>query len=270
MNFMQFLSLQRAELLDRLVRKAVKYDSTLIFDLEDTLYDIEGVKTSEIKAWGRAELTRFAHLRNDLFRPKKGRRTDQPFRQQIRGPRLACFHGTVILTTCNRTEIYFTSDDLPVVQRDLLQFFAQEGADSCYTYLEFDCVFHLCRVVSGFDSAILGETEIQHQVKCAYQESCKLFPLSAQLHFLFQKALKVGKLLRSTYPHVRGMETLERVLWAILQKHGVEISRARTLFVGASKTNRALFTYFRSKGMQEADLCSKYPNPSSTAKGGFL
>ncbi len=80
----------------------------------------------------------------------------------------------VFLKTCNRSEIYYGEGDVPD-----------------------EVARHLFRVVSGLESAIVGERAVQGQVKEAYYTAKDQRPLPAQLHKLFQSALQVGKRVRN-------------------------------------------------------------------------
>jgi len=112
--------------------------------------------------------------------------------------------GTVILATCNRTEIYVTTRDIPsglkvlkdfmssysgMTEQDLEQFLYQPN---CY-----DAISHLFRVAAGLDSMILGESQILGQVKEAYQAAVKAGASDGVLNSLFQKAIFIGKKVRT-------------------------------------------------------------------------
>lgn len=101
-------------------------------------------------------------------------------------------HATIVLSTCNRTEIYFSSPDLSECHSELLSFLRSEHLDEpfehrLYSYFGIDCLSHLCLVASGLDSAIVAETEIQRQVKMSYLRSSERAQLPSSLHFLFKK-----------------------------------------------------------------------------------
>ncbi|MDD3894636.1 MAG: glutamyl-tRNA reductase [Syntrophomonadaceae bacterium] len=112
--------------------------------------------------------------------------------------------GAVILTTCNRTEIYATTRSIEKGQKMLLEFLQEyAGFDdawlSQYIY-QSNCqeaILHLFRVVSGLDSMILGETEILGQVKDAYLYAMEAKVSDSVLNTLFQKAIYVGKKVRT-------------------------------------------------------------------------
>lgn len=81
----------------------------------------------------------------------------------------------VVLSTCNRMEIYYWSNAPENAQEHILSHFLGDGrgkldmASYFYSHQGEDALGHLCRVLSGLDSMVLGETEIFGQVKTAYQ-----------------------------------------------------------------------------------------------------
>ncbi|MGI5920833.1 MAG: glutamyl-tRNA reductase [Syntrophomonadaceae bacterium] len=110
--------------------------------------------------------------------------------------------GVVLLTTCNRTEIYVTArnqeDGLKVLKTFMEEY---SGIDNIseYTYQPscYNAISHLFRVAAGLDSMILGETQILGQVKEAYQKAMDYKASDGVLNALFQKALYVGKKVRT-------------------------------------------------------------------------
>src|SRR5262249_51645888 len=84
-------------------------------------------------------------------------------------------HTFILLSTCNRTEVYFSSEDLAQSHSYFLSILNQEVDEDfdqkLYSYFGKDCFLHLSRVTSGLDSAIVAETEIQGQVKSAYENA---------------------------------------------------------------------------------------------------
>lgn len=169
--------------------------------------------------------------------------------------------GTVLLSTCNRTEVYFGAEDLTeahgMILAELRQFIHEPFEQKLYSFFGADCFWHLAQVAAGLDSAILSETEIQQQVKQAYQAACIQGGLSCCLHFLFQKSLKISKEVRAAFPLPRGLPSLEKVLLQIARK---EFSNRhfKTLFIGNSQINRQIIPLFRSKGISSLTLCTRY------------
>ena len=77
-------------------------------------------------------------------------------------------HYFIILSTCNRTEVYFQSENLrhPYLHlKHLREDVVEDFNQKLYSYFGQSCLLHLCRVTTGLDSAIVAETEIQGQVK---------------------------------------------------------------------------------------------------------
>lgn len=167
----------------------------------------------------------------------------------------------VLLSTCNRTEIYFCSDDLVNTHTQLLTMLRKEIGEEfdqkLYSFFGFDCFFHLSRVTSGLDSAVLAETEIQGQVKNAYEQATSRCSLPGDLHYLFQKALKVGKKIRSEISLPRGLPNLEQAIFNTGKHFFTDLSNTRVLFVGASTINQKLIAFFNAKQVQEIALCNR-------------
>ena len=159
-------------------------------------------------------------------------------------------HYFVLLSTCNRTEIYFSSQDLAETHTYLLGILRVEVEEEfdhkLYSYFGTDCFSHLARVTLGLDSAIIAETEIQGQVKLAYENTSEYHSMPKDMHFLFQKSLGIAKKLRSELQLGRGMPNLEH---AILQtgKHMFQNpEKASLLFVGASDINQKIFAFLKN------------------------
>lgn len=175
----------------------------------------------------------------------------------------------VLLSTCNRTEIYFSSDDLAETHIQFLDILRRhldtDFDQKIYSFFGKDCLQHLARVASGLDSAIIAETEIQGQVRIAYEAAATIRLLPHELHFAFQKALKIGKQVRRELPLRRGMPDIEHaILSAATQTFG-DPKDARVLFVGASEINRKVLCFMKRKGIGQISLCNRSPGPALKA-----
>lgn len=151
----------------------------------------------------------------------------------------------VLLATCNRFEIYFSTEDLAETHSYLLGLLKEsiegEFEHKLYAYFSTDCFVHLAKVTAGLDSAILGETEIQGQVKTAYEKALLAKTASLELHFLFQKALHLAKHVRTTMPH--SGDLLAEVVGELCHP----FTGKNVLFVGLSEINRPLIKYLQKK-----------------------
>lgn len=185
--------------------------------------------------------------------------------QKIAGERARFFkHPTLVLSTCNRTEIYFSAEDLAEAHTDLLAFFRSQVEEpfehKLYSYFGIDCFSHLCRVSAGLDSAILAESEIQHQVKLAYNLSAKILVFPGCFHYIFQKALRIGKLTRAQLPLETGSATLNGTLWQLAEHYFDDLSKVRLLLVGYSEINRRLASFLQGKGLKFLTLATRNPD----------
>lgn len=185
-------------------------------------------------------------------------------------------HSTVLLSTCNRTEVYFCSNDLPLTHslilnllRDDLALFKEHFDQKLYSYFGHDCFKHLARVTAGLDSAIIAETEIQGQVKAAYENSLKHLDLPKELHYLFQKSLKIGKQIRTDLPMERGLPDIEQAVLAAGYQLLNNLEHARILFVGASDINCKILAFFKAKNFHQITLCNRSPDSAQAIARQF-
>lgn len=170
-------------------------------------------------------------------------------------------HHFILLSTCNRTEVYFSSEDLALTHTYLLSILRSDVEEECdqklYSYFGIDCFAHLIRVTTGLDSAILAETEIQGQVKLAYEQAMTYCSLPKELHFLFQKSLGISKKIRSTLQLGRGMPSLEHAIFNTGKYFFKELESPRILFVGASEINDKILAYLKSKELHDITICNR-------------
>lgn len=111
--------------------------------------------------------------------------------------------GLVLLMTCNRSEIYMSGTDTDFVWleqqfADTKKFPVEALKGAAMRYEGRSCLTHLCRVVCGLDSAVLGEVEIIRQVKQAYLAAKTRGQTDAEMNMVFQGALRLAKEVAET------------------------------------------------------------------------
>jgi glutamyl-tRNA reductase len=113
-------------------------------------------------------------------------------------------HEAMILTTCNRTELYVALDDTEAAMAALHQFWVRQRNvpltvvnQHTFVYLNQDAILHLFRVAAGLDSLIVGESQIMAQVKDAWQLAQRADTAPYFLDKLVNTALAVSKRVRS-------------------------------------------------------------------------
>ena len=165
----------------------------------------------------------------------------------------------VTLSTCNRSEIYFSGEDVAEIHTLLFKELREEITlpfeHALYAYFGRECFGHLALVTAGLDSAILAESDIQRQVKLAYAAASSERTLSSMLHFLFQKALKLGKEIRSTSKLFALNTQIEASIFEYVQSFFVQ--PMSILFIGNSEINRKIIRYFSRRGHKEMTLCTR-------------
>lgn len=170
-------------------------------------------------------------------------------------------HDFILLSTCNRTEIYFSSVDLTETHKYILGILRKdiEGdyEQKLYSFFGEDCFQHLARVTSGLDSAIIFETEIQGQIKVAYERACQYSNLSHHLHFLFQKCLRVAKKVRSGIPIERGVPDVEHAILNTGKHFFRQVENQEVLFIGASDINLKILHFLKNKSVENITLCNR-------------
>lgn len=180
-------------------------------------------------------------------------------------------HHLILLSTCNRTEVYFSSEDLTLTHSYLLNILRrgvnEDFDQKLYSYFGQDCLAHLCRVTTGLDSAIVAETEIQGQVKNAYEKAKEHRQLPHEMHYLFQKALQIGKKIRNVLPAKPGLPDIEHAIVQTGESLLKEKGNAKILFVGASNINIKILAHLKHKNYSDITLCNRsYDNAKNIAQ----
>lgn len=169
----------------------------------------------------------------------------------------------VLLSTCNRLEIYYSTKGWAEAY-DFFFTFMQSRVPSLASwhwdsYFGQACLAHLIGVVSGVKSANLFETEIKAQTKEAYARAQDKRILSKELHFLFQQAFFLAKKIRLHF----GLEKMGRSLGGLIQEaannHFCHLEEVSLLFVGASWINRQILSSFSPHLLKNIALCSRSP-----------
>jgi glutamyl-tRNA reductase len=110
------------------------------------------------------------------------------------------FNEVVILSTCNRTEIYFTTDfEEKIARQYIFEILGWDKAliEDTFIVTDKQAVEHIMKVACGFHSRILGEDQILGQIKDAYEEAVSIGTVKAELQKLFQYAVSCGKEFRT-------------------------------------------------------------------------
>lgn len=172
--------------------------------------------------------------------------------------------GSVILTTCNRTEIYATARDIEAGMPVLLQFmeeFSGLTPEELQNYLYqptcYDAMLHLFRVASGLDSMILGESQIISQVRDAYQKAVESHAADSVLNTLFQKAIHVGKLVRTETSIDRHPVSVSNAAVDLAQRLLGSLTDKTVLVIGAGEMSELTTRCLMSSGVQSVIVSNR-------------
>lgn len=173
----------------------------------------------------------------------------------------------VVLSTCNRIELYFSAEDLAEAHSVILGILKEEielpFEHHLYAYFGIDCFLHLAEVTAGLDSAIVAETDIQRQVKQAYETRGQSYSLASCIHYLFQKSLHLGKHVRSHCLLTSRGVTLPQLLFDLGGEVLSEIHNVPILLIGYSEINRQVISFLKYKGCRQLTLCSRSAREAS-------
>ncbi len=163
----------------------------------------------------------------------------------------------VILSTCNRVEIYAASasasrDTLAALQQFLVDWCAYRGPlnDEIYRLSEPDSIEHLFQVACGLDSLVLGETEILGQLKKSYDLALQHKHTGSRLNKAFQRAFNVAKQIRSETNIQRGSVSVGSVAVELAEKIFESLRDRQVMVIGAGDTSEKTARALLSRGAQ--------------------
>lgn len=176
--------------------------------------------------------------------------------------RVSGMGGVIIISTCNRVEIY-TSPEKHLLEADFRGLFAEvtglpEGeTEKAYIYKDEEAVRHLYRVASGLDSQLVGEIQILRQVKDAYFAALDLGSASGVLNRLFLSGIECGKLVRERTAISRGAVSVSLAAVNLAKKIFSDLQKKNVLIIGAGETGRLTAMHFMNAGVQRWKICNR-------------
>ena len=149
----------------------------------------------------------------------------------------------VVLSTCNRTELYVVVSDPVEAETTVLGMFARQAGmrpteliDGIYSQRNCDAARHLYRVTSGLESMIVGEAEVQGQVKRAYEAALAARTTGPMSNKLFRAALATGKRVRTDTAIGAGGASIASVAAEAARGALGELASRHVLIIGAGET----------------------------------
>jgi glutamyl-tRNA reductase len=168
------------------------------------------------------------------------------------------------VSTCNRTEIYLVASDTVEAETAALGVLAREASipptellGPLYSKRGHDAAAHLFRVTAGMDSMILGEAEIQGQVKRAYELALVEGATGAILNRLFRGALAAGKRARSETAIGEKGVSIPSVAVELAQRNLGDLASRRVLLLGAGETSELTARALSARGVEAVFVANR-------------
>ncbi|GKW01918.1 glutamyl-tRNA reductase [Pectobacterium carotovorum] len=172
--------------------------------------------------------------------------------------------GGVVLSTCNRTELYLSVDEQENQREQLIRWLCEyhqlrpeDVNSSLYWHQDNAAVSHLMRVASGLDSLVLGEPQILGQVKKAFAESQRGHSLSSELERLFQKSFTVAKRVRTETDIGASAVSVAFAACTLARQIFESLSDVTVLLVGAGETIELVARYLREHKVQKMVIANR-------------
>lgn len=165
----------------------------------------------------------------------------------------------VVVSTCNRTELYMVADDV-----DLLPWLASTHGilqaslrPHVYQHAGDASVSHAMRVAAGLDSMVLGEPQILGQMKEAFQVACKIGACHTTLATFFEAVFRSAKAVRHQTKIGDNPVSMAYAVAHLSRQIFSDAARCRVMLIGAGETIALVANHLRSQGMTQFLLANR-------------
>ena len=166
----------------------------------------------------------------------------------------------LILSTCNRTEIYQNASDSNTLITWLAKFHNIKEVNlkpHLYTFKNEAAFSHACRVAAGLDSMILGETQILGQMKQALKQSEFVGGQGKNITIFFQKVFEAAKLVRTKTGIGASSTTVASTILKVADKIYGKSNNVNILFVGAGEMTELCCKYFSANNKKKLTIANR-------------
>ena len=165
----------------------------------------------------------------------------------------------IVVSTCNRTEIYCEStngaDDIKnwlLSEKEYKSF-----AKHLYIHQEEDAIKHLFKVVAGLDSMVIGESEVLGQVKTAYKTALDNKSIDGKLKRLFEYSFSVAKNIRTNTDIGGNAISFMYTSILLIKKIFSTVEEKKCLLIGAGEMTELALKYLKSNNVNEITICNR-------------
>lgn len=181
----------------------------------------------------------------------------------------ACFlscdgiFGCIILSTCNRTELYFHYDMKLGGADSLFSLFAvdfklQEGEmEKFFVYENERAIRHLFRVAAGLESMVIGEDQILNQVKEAQSRAVEMKAADSVLNRVFREAITCAKEIKTYTCISQNKTSIASIAVDMAEKHLHDLRDKKMLIIGIGEMSRIAIKHLHDKGAAKIYLANR-------------
>ena len=171
---------------------------------------------------------------------------------------------SVVLSTCNRAELYVACEEVGTAREDLLAFLAEyHGIERpsveghLYELTDGEAARHLFRVAAGLDSLVVGEPQILGQVKEAFAAASASRTLGPVMNRVFPWSFSVGKRVRSETGLAEGAVSVSFAATALARKIFGELKGRTVLVAGAGEMGKLTAQHLKAQGVDHLLIASR-------------
>ena len=170
----------------------------------------------------------------------------------------------LFLSTCNRVETLFTSDNPDQAKKAILTIFSELGripeerlSASLYTYEDLDAVQHIFSVASSLDSMVVGEPQILGQIKSAYAKAVKEKTSGVILNRLMHKAFHVAKRVRTETGICSSAVSISYAAVELAKKIFYLLKGKKVLLIGAGEMAELAARHLITNGVESISVANR-------------
>jgi glutamyl-tRNA reductase len=173
-------------------------------------------------------------------------------------------HEAVVVSTCNRAEMYVACDETDATRQDLVRFLSDfnelapsDVAPHVYDVADLDAARHLFRVAAGLDSLVVGEPQILGQVKEAHTAATTAHTSGPVLNRLFHASFAVGKRVRTETGLGSGAVSVSYAAVALARKIFGDLSGRMVAVIGAGEMGKLTAIHMKSQDVRHITIVSR-------------
>ncbi|MEI7593831.1 MAG: glutamyl-tRNA reductase [Actinomycetes bacterium] len=170
----------------------------------------------------------------------------------------------VVLSTCNRTEVYVVAEKFHGAYADLRDFLSEiaylppeDFADHLYVQYDDDAIAHLFAVTAGLESVVVGEAEILGQVRRAWERAQEEGTAGSSLNLLFRHAIEVGKRARTETGISRHIASISTAAVAMAAQRMDSLEGRSILVLGAGDMGEGMVRSLVSAGVTDVRIANR-------------